>query len=82
MKCKLVANVLYDYTASLNDELSIQKDERLIITDDTDPDWWTAVKLNIDTFGDITGGLVPVNYVEEVSIFNIGESYLYCKRFI
>ena len=82
MKCKLVANVLYDYTASLSDELSIQKDDRLIITDATDPDWWTAVKLNIDTFGDTAGGLVPVNYVEEVLIFNTGESSLYCKGFI
>lgn len=66
MKCKMVARVIYDYEARDEGELSIKEGNILLITNDTDADWWEAVSRPIDTFDEGKKGLVPLTYVEEV----------------
>ena len=66
MKCKIVTKAIYEYTAQADEELSFKEGDILLITDDTDQDWWTAIEKPVDTFQEAQSGLVPVNYVEEV----------------
>lgn len=65
-KCKMVARVLFDYDAQDEGELSIREGGMLLITDDTDQDWWEAHERPLDTFEEGRKGLVPLTYVEEV----------------
>ncbi|KAI9218980.1 hypothetical protein BC828DRAFT_387198 [Blastocladiella britannica] len=52
--------MLYDYTATASDELTVNADVHVDILDDaTDPDWW-LVGVNGER------GLVPANYVERM----------------
>ncbi|KAJ3315817.1 cytoskeletal protein binding protein [Boothiomyces sp. JEL0838] len=67
MKCKIVAKVLYDYEAQTDEELTIKEGGILLITDDTDQDWWTAYERPLDTFQEGRTGLVPLTYVEEAT---------------
>ncbi|KAI8901228.1 hypothetical protein BC833DRAFT_578422 [Globomyces pollinis-pini] len=67
MKCKIVAKVLYDYDAQTDEELSIKEGQIVIITDDTDRDWWMAYEKPRDTFEEGRTGLVPLTYVEEAT---------------
>ncbi len=62
----MVARVMYDYEARDEGELTIKEGNILLITDDTDQDWWEAVSRPIDTFDEGKKGLVPLTYVEEV----------------
>lgn len=80
MKCKIVARVLYDYEAQTEEELSIKEGGIVLITDDTDQDWWQAYERPLDTFAEGKFGLVPLTYVEEVIVILIkGSSSLYRK---
>eukprot|EP00842_Homolaphlyctis_polyrhiza_P004731 jgi/Hompol1/5259/HPOL_004277-RA len=65
MKCKIVARVLFDYEATTTEELSIHEGDMLLITDDTDQDWWEATEKPVDAFQEARSGLVPMTYVEE-----------------
>ncbi len=67
MKCKIVARVLYDYEARTDEELTIKEGSIVLITDDTDPDWWVAFERPLDTFQEGKTGLVPLMYVEEAA---------------
>lgn len=67
MHCRRVTKALYDYDAQGDEELSIREGDILLVTDDADQEWWTAVQKPTDTFGDARQGLVPATYVEEVS---------------
>ena len=67
MKCKMVARVAFDYQAQDEGELSIKEGGILLITDDTDQDWWEAYERPLDTFEEGRKGLIPLTYVEEVS---------------
>ncbi|KAJ3270203.1 cytoskeletal protein binding protein [Terramyces sp. JEL0728] len=67
MKCKIVARVLYDYEAQTDEELTVKEGGILLITDDTDQDWWTAYERPLDTFQEGRSGLVPLTYVEEAT---------------
>jgi actin cytoskeleton-regulatory complex protein SLA1 len=66
MRCKIVARVLFDYDARTEEELTIREGTILLITDDTDQDWWTAYERPLETFQEGNTGLVPLSYVEEV----------------
>lgn len=59
----MVVRCLYSYTARFPEELSFEEDELLDIIEQppNDPEWWSARKK------EGTVGLVPKNYVEEVS---------------
>lgn len=52
---------LYDYTAQQDEELSFQEDDVMILYENDDPDWF-LVKAKNGTIG-----LVPSNYIEEVT---------------
>ncbi|KAJ3303862.1 cytoskeletal protein binding protein [Kappamyces sp. JEL0829] len=67
MKCKMVARALYDYDAQEEGELSIREGGILLITDDTDQDWWEAYQRPLETFEEGKKGLVPLTYVEEAT---------------
>lgn len=66
MHCRLVARALYDYAPQTEDELLVKEGEMLLITDDSDPDWWHASQKPVDTFAEVQHGLVPATYVEQV----------------
>ena len=74
MKCRIVARAVYDWEAQNHEELSFKEADILLITDDSDPDWWTASQKPVDTFQEVLTGLVPVTYVEEVYFANQGTS--------
>jgi hypothetical protein len=76
MKCKIVAKVLYDYDAQTDEELTIKEGTILLITDDTDQDWWMAFERPLDTFQEGKTGLVPLTYVEEVSSSDSGSTVI------
>jgi hypothetical protein len=78
MKCKIVARVLYDYDAQTDEELTIKEGTILLITDDTDQDWWTAFERPLDTFQEGKSGLVPLTYVEEVILSDAGSTFIRC----
>ena len=52
--------VLYDYTANQEDELTIEPGDIIDVTDQQDQDWWT---------GELNGrsGIFPASYVQEMS---------------
>ncbi|KAF9358710.1 cytoskeletal protein binding protein [Mortierella sp. NVP85] len=58
-----VVLALYDYEASTEQELSINKNDILYILEDDNPDWWKA-KLKTADPNRSHLGLVPTNYVE------------------
>lgn len=49
---------LYDYEARTSDDLSFKVDDELVITNNTDGDWWQA--RNLKTYKE---GFIPSNYV-------------------
>jgi hypothetical protein len=62
----MVAKAIYDYEARDEGELTIKEGNILLITDDTDQDWWEAILRPADTFEEGKKGLIPLTYVEEV----------------
>lgn len=74
MKCRIVAQAIYDYTARTPEELSFITGDILLISNDSDIDWWDSWKRkpvqDSSTFEDTqddVGGLVPSTYVEEMA---------------
>jgi streptogramin lyase len=51
------ATVLFNYTANDNDELSVQKGEKLTVLETYDDGWWMVQ-------GNDSIGLLPSNYLE------------------
>ncbi|KAJ3194292.1 cytoskeletal protein binding protein [Irineochytrium annulatum] len=66
MKCKIVAKAVYDYDAQTSEELTLKEGTVLLVTDDSDPDWWTCTIRVTDTFQEAQEGLAPVTYIEEM----------------
>ena len=62
----MYGRALYDYEARTTEELTIKEGMILLITDDSDPDWWDAT-LRVDSFEEGESGLVPVVYIEEAT---------------
>ncbi|CAO3638462.1 unnamed protein product [Cunninghamella blakesleeana] len=67
MKYLQVCQVLYDYEARTSEEINIQENDTVYIIEKEDDDWWKAElkQVNVNEHGPI--GLVPVNYLEEVT---------------
>ena len=64
-----IATALYDYQPQGENELAIQEGELLYILEkSTEDDWWKAKKRAPDDEEEEPVGLIPSNYVEEVSI--------------
>jgi actin cytoskeleton-regulatory complex protein SLA1 len=62
-----VCTALYDYQAQAEGELEIREGELLYILEKGDDDWWRAKKRAAED-EDEPVGLVPNNYVLEVSV--------------
>lgn len=58
--------VLYDYTPQNEQELPLQEGDLLYILEKSEDDWWKAKKRTLAD-EDEPEGLVPCNYIEEVS---------------
>ena len=64
-----ICNALYDYTPQSDGELAIEEGELLYILEKSeDDDWWKAKKRAPSEEDEEPVGLIPNNYVEEVSI--------------
>lgn len=70
MKTIGIYQAIYDYEAQTAEELTIHSGDTLVITDDSDPDWWFAHPKPLDTFQEISPGLVPKTYVEPVILYS------------
>jgi hypothetical protein len=63
-----VCRALYDYQPQAENELEIKEGELLYILEKSaSDDWWKAKKRASDDDDDEPVGLIPNNYVEEVS---------------
>ena len=63
-----ICTALYDYVPQSEGELSIQEGEIVYILEkSTEDDWWKAKKKARDEEEEEPMGLIPNNYVEEVS---------------
>ena len=68
-----VCTALYDYQPQADGELEIKEGELLYILEkDSGDDWWKAKKRAAAEEDDEPVGLIPNNYVEQVSV---GRSY-------
>ncbi|KAI9204970.1 uncharacterized protein BJ171DRAFT_80895 [Polychytrium aggregatum] len=56
-----IAVALYDYDAQTDEELSIRENDNLMVSDDSDSDWW---KVRLVAKGRSGEGLVPATYVQ------------------
>jgi actin cytoskeleton-regulatory complex protein SLA1 len=64
-----VYTALYDYAPQGDGELSIQEGDVLFVLEkSTEDDWWKAKKKADNEDEEEPEGLIPNNYVEEVSI--------------
>ena len=64
-----ICTALYDYTPQADGELPLTEGELVYVLEkDTEDDWWKAKKKAPDDEEEEPMGLVPNNYVEEVSI--------------
>ena len=66
MNCLGVYIAIYDYQSQTEEEISIQTNDMLILTDNTDSDWWTVTLKSQDAFQEVATGLVPSTYIEPV----------------
>lgn len=65
-----VYRAIYDYAAQAEGELAISEGDMLFILEkSTDDDWWKAKKKAAADDDDEPIGLIPNNYVEDVSYF-------------
>lgn len=63
-----VYTAVYDYTPQAENELYIQEGDLLYILDKSSDDgWWKAKKKSVEVDAEEPVGLVPHNYVEEVT---------------
>lgn len=63
-----ICTALYDYAPQGENELAIQEGELLYVLDkSTEDDWWKAKKRAAADEEEEPTGLIPSNYVEEVS---------------
>lgn len=63
-----ICNALYDYAPQAENELELQEGELVYIIEKSDEDdWWKAKKRAPDEGEEEPEGLIPNNYVEEVS---------------
>lgn len=63
-----VCTALYDYVPQSNNELAIKEGELVYILEKSgEDDWWKARKRAPGEADDEPVGLIPYNYVEEVS---------------
>lgn len=60
-----IVTALYDYEPNEEDELKITEDEKLLLVDDSDEDWWLVQRLE----GGKKKGLVPSSYVAKPDPF-------------
>ena len=74
-----VCTALYDYQAQAEGELEIREGELLYVLEKGDDDWWRAKKRAAED-EDEPVGLVPNNYVSEVSLQNSPISFLSNER--
>jgi actin cytoskeleton-regulatory complex protein SLA1 len=63
-----IYTALYDYQPQGENELEIQEGELLYLLQKGDDDWWKAKKKAANDEDEEPVGLVPANYVEEVSL--------------
>jgi hypothetical protein len=62
-----VYKAVYDYAPAAEGELAITDGDLLFVLDKGDDDWWKAKKKATLEDEDEPEGLIPANYVEEVS---------------
>ena len=63
-----ICTALYDYTPQNDNELAIQEGELIYVLEkSTEDDWWKAKKRAPSEDEEEPVGLIPCNYVEEVS---------------
>jgi hypothetical protein len=63
-----IYRALYDYEPQSENEIALTEGDLLMVLEkSTDDDWWRAKKKVPDTDEDEPEGLIPNNYVEEVS---------------
>ena len=59
---------LFDYESATKDDMTIKKNDQLIVMDKSHPDWWLARNLRTkDT------GYVPFNYITSIDDLQIKE---------
>jgi hypothetical protein len=63
-----IYRALYDYVPQSENELALAEGDLLMVLEkSTEDDWWRAKKKVSDTEDEEPEGLIPNNYVEEVS---------------
>ena len=63
-----ICTALYDYTPQGDNELAIQEGELIYVLEkSTEDDWWKAKKRAPNEDDEEPVGLIPCNYIEEVS---------------
>lgn len=69
-----VYNALYDYVPQSDQELAFQEGDLLFLLEkSTEDDWWKAKRRVLGEDGDEPVGLIPSNYVEEVSTTTVSD---------
>ena len=67
-----ICTALYDYTPQSDNELAIQEGELIYVLEkSTEDDWWKAKKRAPSEDEEEPVGLIPCNYVEEVSLWSL-----------
>lgn len=67
-----VYRAVYDYVPQAQGELAISEGDLLFVLEkSTDDDWWKAKKKAVNDDDDEPEGLIPNNYIEEVSVFEL-----------
>lgn len=65
-----ICTALYDYTPQSDNELAIQEGELIYVLEkSTEDDWWKAKKRAPSEDDEEPVGLIPCNYIEEVSLW-------------
>ena len=83
-----ICTALYDYVPQADNELAIHEGELIYVLEkSTEDDWWKAKKRAPSEDEEEPVGLIPYNYVEEVSVVslrgNVADSKLgfsYCRQ--
>lgn len=76
-----ICTALYEYAPQADNELAIQEGELIYVLEkSTEDDWWKAKKRAPSEDEEEPVGLIPYNYVEEVSVVsfrgNVADSKL------
>lgn len=62
-----ICRAVYPYTPQDADEVELAANEICYVLDQSDPDWWKVRLRSSDSSKTPAEGLVPANYLEEVS---------------